>query len=272
MPTPLTKPQTKAQTKPQISTLSKTTTDTFIAPVCHDDIGIVFEDEHLLVINKPSGLLSLSGKNPLNKDSVHYRIVQQYPTATMAHRIDFGTSGVMVLALNKTVNGHLTRQFQERRIEKTYTAVLRGHLADEEGSIDIPIIKDADHFPYQKICYTTGKKALSHYRVVERLGVDANLPLPIQPQTQPQIQPQSTAPHACATRVIFTPHTGRTHQLRIHSQAIGHPILGCDLYGNNDGGVDSVSMAPRLLLHATTLSVEHPVSGEALTFTVPCPF
>lgn len=237
--------------------------DPFIAPVCHKSIQVVFEDEYILVINKPSGLLSLSGKNPLNKDSVHYRLVQQYPSATMAHRLDFGTSGVMILALNKTVNGHLTRQFQERTVSKTYTAILRGHIESDEGRIDIPIIKDTNNFPYQKVCYTTGKSALSHYQVMERLHTP------------------------CSTRVLFTPHTGRTHQLRIHSQAIGHPILGCDLYGdnekdtnerhsksvdNNNVTVSSLAMAERLLLHATTLGFEHPVSGERLVFEVTCPF
>jgi len=172
--------------------------DLFIAPTCHESIRIIFEDEHLLIINKPSGLLSLSGKNPLNKDSVHYRLVQQYPTATLAHRLDFGTSGVMVLALNKSVNAHLTRQFQQRTVNKTYTAIVRGHLKSDDGHIELPIIKDTNNFPYQKVCYLTGKAASSHYQVIERL-----------------CQPQST-------RVLFTPQTGRTHQLRIHSQAIGH--------------------------------------------------
>jgi tRNA pseudouridine32 synthase/23S rRNA pseudouridine746 synthase len=223
--------------------------DSFIAPICHETIQVLFEDQHLLIINKPSGLLSLSGKNPLNKDSVHYRLVQQYPSATMAHRLDFGTSGLMVLALNKTSNGHLTRQFQNRTIDKTYTAILRGHIENDEGSINIPIIKDADNFPYQKVCHDTGKTALSHYQVLERLH----------------------APHT-ASRVLFTPHTGRTHQLRIHSQAIGHPILGCDLYGDNNKESPSVAMAKRLLLHASTLTFEHPVSGERITFKAPCPF
>ena len=104
--------------------------DNFIAPPCHEQIQILHEDEHLLVIDKPSGLLSLSGKNPANKDSVHYRLVQDYPTATMVHRLDFGTSGVMVVALNKEVNAHLTKQFQARTVIKNYLATLLGHLAD----------------------------------------------------------------------------------------------------------------------------------------------
>ncbi len=218
--------------------------DPFIAPICHESIAVIYEDEHLLIINKPSGLLSLSGKNPLNKDSVHYRLVQQYPSATMVHRLDFGTSGVMVLALNKAVNGHLTRQFQDRTVSKTYTAVLRGHLENKEGCINIPIIKDTDNFPYQKVCYATGKVASSAYKAIECLN------------------------DPCATRVLFTPQTGRTHQLRVHSQAIGHPILGCDLYGDGN----SITLAERLLLHATTLTFDHPTNKKRLTFKVQCPF
>ena len=98
--------------------------DPFIAPLCTETIQILYEDEYLLVIEKPTGLLSLSGKNPLNKDSVHYRLVQNYPTATMVHRLDFGTSGLMVVALNKAVNGELTKQFQERSVVKNYIATL----------------------------------------------------------------------------------------------------------------------------------------------------
>ena len=221
-----------------------TAIDTFIAPACHEDIDILFEDEHILLINIPSGLLSLSGKNPLNKDSVHFRLVQQYPTATMAHRLDFGTSGIMVLALNKTVNAHLTKQFQNRTVLKTYIAVLNGHLAADEGCIDAPIAKDKPNFPLQKICYGSGKPAVSHYQVTERL----------------------TSP--LSTRVVFTPDTGRTHQLRIHSREMGHPILGCDLYGT----AQTQAMAKRLLLHALTLEFDHPISGERVMGKCPCPF
>lgn len=100
--------------------------DPFIAPLCTETIQILYEDEYLLVIEKPTGLLSLSGKNPLNKDSVHYRLVQNYPTATMVHRLDFGTSGLMVVALNKAVNGELTKQFQERSVvKKLYRHIAR---------------------------------------------------------------------------------------------------------------------------------------------------
>lgn len=220
--------------------------DPFIVPVCHDDIEILFQDEHLLLINKPTGLLSLSGKHPLNKDSVHFRLVQDFPTATMLHRLDFGTSGIMLVALNKPTNAHITKQFQARRVVKSYTALLHGHLhghlTNDAGVIDFPIARDK--FPLQKICFETGKAALTNYQVVERL-------------TEP-----------VATRVIFTPVTGRTHQLRIHSQQIGHPILGCDLYATDEAFL----MAQRLMLHATTLAFDHPVTGGRMTGECPCPF
>jgi tRNA pseudouridine32 synthase/23S rRNA pseudouridine746 synthase len=218
--------------------------DSFVAPVCNEQIEILYQDEFIFLINKPSGLLSLSGKNILNKDSVHFRLVQLFPTALMVHRLDFGTSGIMLLALNKSVNANLTRQFQDRSIVKTYMALLHGHLQDDRGCIDAPIAKDKPNFPLLKICHETGKQALSQYEVIERL------------QDPP------------GTRVLFTPLTGRTHQLRLHSREIGHPILGCDLYGTKQ----TENMADRLLLHALTLEFDHPVSGERIRAECPCPF
>jgi tRNA pseudouridine32 synthase/23S rRNA pseudouridine746 synthase len=196
------------------------------------------------LINKPSGLLSLSGKNILNKDSVHFRLMQQYPTALMVHRLDFGTSGIMLLALNKSVNANITKQFQDRSVVKTYMGLLHGHLKNDQGCIDAPIAKDKPNFPLLKICHESGKQALSHYEVIERLQ-----------------DPR-------CTRVLFKPLTGRTHQLRLHSREIGHPILGCDLYGSKQ----TENMADRLLLHALTLEFDHPVSGERIRGECPCPF
>lgn len=218
--------------------------DTFVAPICLEQIEVLFRDEHILLVNKPSGLLSLSGKNPLNKDSVHFRLVQQFATVTLVHRLDFGTSGIMVLALNKAVNAHLTKQFQNRTVIKTYESVLDGSLVSDSGCIDKPIAKDKANFPLQKICYASGKPASSRYRVLERVA------------------------NPLSTRVLFTPGTGRTHQLRIHSREIGHPILGCDLYGSSR----THASASRLLLHAVTLEFDHPVSGERIMAKCPCPF
>ncbi len=103
--------------------------DPFIVPLCHEQLTVLYQDQHLMLINKPSGLLTLSGKHPLNKDSVHFRLVKDFPTALMLHRLDFGTSGILVVALNKAINAHITKQFQARTVEKTYTAILHGHLA-----------------------------------------------------------------------------------------------------------------------------------------------
>lgn len=218
--------------------------DNFIAPVCLEEIAILFEDECLLVINKPSGLLSLSGKNPLNRDSVHYRLAQQYPDIRLTHRLDLGTSGIMLLAKNKAVNANLTKQFQRRSVIKRYVSLLAGEVQGSEGLIDFPIAKDILLFPRLKICHQDGKSAQSQYHVTARLAGPVR------------------------TRVLFTPMTGRTHQLRIHSQAIGHPILGCDLYGTEA----TQQMAPRLMLHALDITFEHPQSQQQLTLSSPCPF
>ena len=218
--------------------------DSFVAPACDEQIKRLFKDEAVLLINKPSGLLSLSGKNPLNRDSVHFRLAQQFPGVSMVHRLDFGTSGVMLLALNKSVNANLTRQFQARTVDKTYVAILDGHLAADEGNIDAPIAKDKPNFPLLKICHDSGKRALSHYRVLKRLE------------------------NPRRSRVLFTPETGRTHQLRLHSREIGHPILGCDLYGSER----THALANRLLLHATSIEFDHPVSTERMLLSCDCPF
>lgn len=218
--------------------------DPFIVPVCDEEIDILYQDEHLLLINKPGGLLSLSGKHPLNIDSVHYRLLKDFPTASIVHRLDFGTSGILVVALNKEINGHIGKQFQSRTVKKAYTAILYGHLADDAGCIELPIAKDRPNFPLQKICFESGKPALTNYQVIERLQ------------------------NPFTTRVLFKPVSGRTHQLRIHSSEIGHPILGCDLYAIDE----AFFMAKRLMLHASHIEFDHPVSGERIKGFSPCPF
>lgn len=223
--------------------------DNFIAPPCHDPIETLWQDDHLVLINKPSGLLSLSGKNPQNRDSVHYRLVQTFPGCTLVHRLDFGTSGLMVIARNKAINAALCQQFSQRSVTKIYSALLCGHLADDEGLIDAPIAKDPALFPLMSICAVNGKPARSRYRVVERFYHEGKVPV---------------------TRVELTPETGRTHQLRIHCQQLGHPILGCDLYG----GLlpPDTEQTPRLMLHASELHFAHPVSGEPIAARNASPF
>ena len=234
-----------------VSSSARTITDDFVAPKYNGFVTVIYQDDDILLINKPSGLLSLSGKNPLNWDSVHYRLVHgqegvspPFPEAKLPHRLDFGTSGIMVVGLNADSSRHLNRQFQARTIQKRYLALLEGWVTDDHGCVIAPIAKDENHFPRVKICDISGKSAISEYTVLRRLELPRR------------------------SLVQFTPHTGRTHQLRIHSQSMGHPILGCDLYKNDC----SEQMADRLLLHASDLYFDHPTGGEQFHGHSPCPF
>lgn len=230
---------------------NNTIVDDFIAPVCESFLTILYQDDDILLINKPSGLLSLSGKNPLNWDSVHYRLVHgqagltpAFPQAKLAHRLDFGTSGIMLVGLNAVSVQHLNQQFQAGTVQKRYLAMLEGWLADDQGQIVAPIAKDKSLFPRVKICHASGKVAISEYKVVQRFE-----------------QPRRSL-------VQFIPLTGRTHQLRIHSLEIGHPILGCDLYSS----AQSEQLADRLQLHASDLYFQHPAGGAVMHGRCPCPF
>jgi len=236
---------------PNVDTPTDSIIDNFVAPACQGDVEILYQDDAILLINKPSGLLSLSGKNPLNWDSLHYRLVngQQgtspaFSQAKLPHRLDFGTSGIMVVGLTAQATQHLNKQFQQRTIQKHYTAMLDGCVAKEQGVITAAIAKDKKAFPRVKICSIEGKTAISEYSVIARFD-----------------RPKRTL-------VYFTPRTGRTHQLRVHSEFLGHPILGCDLYKNQQ----SEQMAERLLLHATDIHFVHPTTQQLLHGHSPCPF
>lgn len=227
--------------------------DTFIAPPCHEQIEILYQDAHLVLINKPTGLLSLSGKNPQNLDSVHHRLVQLFPGCTLIHRLDFGTSGLMVIARNKAINAALCHQFSQRSVTKVYSALLCGHLPEDEAVIDAAIAKDPALFPLMSICAVNGKPARSRYQVVERFYRESEdgTSLPV-------------------TRVQLIPETGRTHQLRIHCQQLGHPILGCDLYGGLL--LPGTERTRRLMLHASELHFMHPTRDEPIKACHPSPF
>ncbi|NNS07713.1 RluA family pseudouridine synthase [Erwinia sp. JH02] len=227
--------------------------DTFIAPPCHDKIEVLYQDDHLVLINKPAGLLSLSGKNPLNLDSVHHRLVQLFPGCTLIHRLDFGTSGLMLIARNKAINAALCQQFSQRTVTKVYSALLCGHLDNDEGIIDAAITRDPALFPLMSICAIHGKPARSRYRVVERI-----------------VREQEDGTLLPVTRVQLTPETGRTHQLRIHCQQLGHPILGCDLYGGRL--LPGTELTPRMMLHASELHFVHPISEEPINACNASPF
>lgn len=203
----------------------------FILPPCTDEIAILREEPDFLLINKPARLLSVPGRHPQNRDSVISRLEVDYPGVSIVHRLDFDTSGVMVIPRNKQALSHISKQFQARTVSKHYTAVVAGLIEQDEGVIDLPIAQGEG--PKYKICQATGKPSVTEYRVLER------------------------DPGGNTTRVILHPITGRSHQLRLHLQAIGHPILGCEFYAG-----DFAKAANRLLLHATDLSFIHPTTGE----------
>ena len=228
--------------------------DNFVAPECQGRIEILYQDDDILLINKPSGLLSLSGKNQLNWDSVHYRLVNgqeasesqkatpAFAEAKLPHRLDFGTSGIMVVGLNSAASKSLNKQFQDRAVQKRYIAMLAGWVEADIGQISAPIAKDKALFPRVKICHDTGKSAISDYQVIRRLDTP------------------------CRTLIQYTPITGRTHQLRIHSLEFGHPILGCDLYNTpeSNNGFDGSDTPPRLMLHASDIYFTHPSTGQPI--------
>lgn len=207
----------------------------FVLPPCTGQIRILQEDEHFLLIDKPTRLLSVPGRHPQNRDSVISRLEVDYPGVSIVHRLDFDTSGVMVVPRNKAALSHISKQFQARSVSKHYTAVVAGLMDKDEGVIDLAIASDEG--PKYKICAATGKPSITEYRVLARDEVNAT------------------------TRVFLHPITGRSHQLRLHLQAIGHPILGCEFYAR-----EFSTAADRLLLHATDLLFLHPATGE-LVFT-----
>lgn len=205
-------------------------------------LDVLHQDEDLLVLNKPSGLLSVPGKHPDHKDCLQSRAVAEFPTATTIHRLDMETSGVMVMALNRDAHAHVGKQFERRKTQKTYIARLHGHLSENKGEIELPLICDWPNRPRQMVDHERGKHALTRFEVINR---EDN-----------------------ATRVAFYPVTGRSHQLRVHALAIGHPILGDSLYGCDT----SRSAANRLQLHAKSLTLFHPSSGAEVTFEAPIVF
>ena len=215
-----------------------------ILPPCFEQITLLHEDQDFLLINKPHRLLSVPGRHPLNRDSVLARLQQDYPTASIVHRLDFDTSGIMVIPLNKPALSHISKQFQARSVNKHYTAVVDGLMAEDAGSIDLPIAADQDNRPRYKICQQHGKPSVTEFKVLSR------------------------DPAGHTTRVYLHPITGRSHQLRLHLQAIGHPILGCEFYAD----AATQAKASRLLLHATELSFAHPRSGAAVNGFSAVPF
>jgi tRNA pseudouridine32 synthase/23S rRNA pseudouridine746 synthase len=217
------------------------------APPLEPWLTVLHHDDDILVLSKPSGLLSVPGKTPDLADCLERRAVERFPTATMVHRLDRDTSGIQVLALNRQAHRHLGLQFERRHTRKSYVARVWGHVAEEMGRIDLPLIADWPNRPKQMVDHQRGKPAQTDWRVLAREETADGLPV---------------------TRLALSPLTGRSHQLRIHLLSLGHPILGDRLYAHGE----ALAAADRLQLHAEQLALHHPADGRICTFEDPCPF
>jgi len=207
------------------------------------NIQILHEDAAVLVINKPTLLLSVPGRAEDNKDCLITRLQENgYPEALIVHRLDWETSGIILLARDADSHRELSRQFHDRETEKAYTALCWGQPALDSGSIDLPLRYDPPTKPRHVVDHEQGKHALTFWRIVERCGDHC--------------------------RVELTPITGRSHQLRVHMLALGHPILGDRFYATPE----ALAMAPRLQLHAEMLTITHPAYGTSMTFKAPADF
>ena len=217
----------------------------------------IHADQWLVVLDKSGGLLSVPGIGPEKADCLVARACMRWPTARIVHRLDRDTSGVIVLALDAQTHRELSMQFERRTVAKRYEALVEGHPGAPSGSVDLAIRKDLDNPPLQMIDAAMGRPSHTSWTVMERLD-------DVPPTARPAA---ATAPRRCS-RLALVPLTGRSHQLRLHMRAIGHAILGDDLYGTPE----ECGAATRLCLHATALSFTHPRTGERRTFGSPAPF
>lgn len=198
-----------------------------------------------MVIHKPAGILTVPGKTEELQDCVINRLLKIEPRTLLIHRLDRDTSGILVFGLSKWGQKSISRQFQERQTSKTYQAVVAGTLQGE-GTVDVPVIYDPEHPPLHIAAPDHSKPALTHWKAIEHFQI----------QGQP------------VTRVALTPITGRSHQLRVHMQYLGHPIIGDTLYAT----VEQQQLSPRLCLHAQQLSFHHPKTEERVQFDCSVPF
>ena len=207
----------------------------------NDPLSVIHEDHELIIVDKPSGLLSVPGKGAHLADCLLTRVQTAFPNALLVHRLDRDTSGVMVFAQTPHAQRHLGLQFEKRRTKKTYVARLWGHLEPRKGEVDLPLCVDWPNRPLQIVDHENGKPAQTEWRVVS-YGENE-------------------------TRVRFYPRTGRSHQLRVHAQALGHPILGDPFYATGPA-----RDFPRLMLHSEELRLLHPDGGSGMKFRAKAPF
>lgn len=203
-------------------------------------IHVHYIDDHLLVAEKPPGLLSVPGRSLENQDCVVSRLQVRWPDALTVHRLDQVTSGLLLHARGKAMQAALSAHFQQRTVSKRYQAIVEGLLVEDAGEVDLPLICDWPNRPKQKVDHETGKPALTRWRVLAR------------------------DPDAGRSRVELEPVTGRSHQLRLHMASLGHAIVGDEMYG--------AAPADRVYLHARALAFTHPVTAAALAFESAAPF
>lgn len=204
-------------------------------------LAILHADDDIVVVDKPAGLLSVPGRGPERADCLIARLRAEFPSVLLVHRLDLDTSGVIVFALTPQAQAHLGQQFENRRTAKRYVALVSGHPAEKRGRVDLPLIVDWPNRPRQKVCHETGRPAQTDWRILR--------------------------PEGGNTRMRLVPVTGRSHQLRVHMQALGHPILGDTLYASG-----AAAQGERLMLHAEELRLTHPMTGQPQTFRAPTPF
>lgn len=235
-----------------MTTLASTCDTTFrpSAPARPWELRVVYEDASMIVLDKPSGCLSVPGRGPDKQDALATRVQARWPEARVVHRLDMDTSGLMIMARGLGAQQRLGAAFEARQVHKTYLALVLGHPntpnAEVWHTIDLPLIVDWPNRPRSKVCPVHGKPSLTRWRKLD----DPNVPVDV-------------------SRLELRPITGRSHQLRVHLQAIGHPIVGDPLYAAPG---TSPPWAKRLMLHASRLELPHPDKGQPMCFETACPF
>ncbi len=218
---------------------AKAMDDTYAPP--SDPLDVLHDDAEMLVVSKPSGLLSVPGKGEHLSDCLIARVQAVWPHALLVHRLDRDTSGVMVFGLTPHAQRFLSKQFELRAAKKTYVARVWGRLTPKTGRVDLPLIVDWPNRPRQHVDHENGKSAVTDWRVLRDSATE--------------------------TRVRLMPQTGRSHQLRVHMLALGHPILGDPFYATGEA-----RDFERLMLHSEELRIKHPDSGRMMRFRAPAPF
>ena len=213
----------------------------FVYTPTAEQAQVIHADHEVLVVSKPSGLLSVPGRGEDRTDCLIARLRGAFPTVLLVHRLDLDTSGVMVFGLTPHAQRNLSRQFEDRKTKKVYVARLAGRLEPKSGTVDLPLIVDWPNRPRQKVDFDEGRPAQTDWRVVRASDTE--------------------------TRVRLMPLTGRSHQLRVHMAELGHPILGDPLYASG-----AAADFPRLMLHAESLRFKHPETGVSHSYSAPAPF